>query len=503
MPVEPTEAQKPSICSILYGALLVVLLLLPLYGLRAQVDTPHRTTGSVTLSTGRKLAYTVEMGRIPIRDGASDEIKAYMFFVAYRVASREPRPITFLWNGGPGSPSAILHLQSIGPRRIDANGKVVDFQDTALASTDLIFVDAPGTGFSRIAKPEFAGQLYQTRGDVAAFTDFVRAWRLLFAAEASPLYLVGESWGGFRAAAVAHALEQRNIHVGGIVVISGRVGLPNAMPDPTLRALYNVQRAVIAQHYGKLAPDLMAKDPAALQAAVRDWTMSVYVPALQNLQSLDGAHRAEIARQLAHYVGLREEDVNRDTLMVTSTQFLKGLLANEHKTLATFDMTQTADKDLEGDPIAAERYLRKTLGYVTDLSYMNWTELSGFTPDGGPVQSPNAVWDYHEGFFQIPMRNDEIDKENERLIANGEPPRGADTPEAAKAMALDPNMKMLIVDGLYDSISSCASKQEIVRRQVPALQQRIQTRCYASGHMVYYEALSRAQFSADLQAFVK
>lgn len=425
-----------------------------------------------------------------------------MFFVAYRVPSARPRPVTFLWNGGPGSPSSTLHLRSVGPRRLEADGVVSDFDDTALTDTDLVFVDAPGTGFSRIAKPEYAKQFYQMRGDVAAFTEFVRAWRLLFRAEESPIYLGGESWGSFRAPAVALALEKRHIRVSGIIAISGRPGLLPGDRDTTLVALRTVQQAVAAQMHGKLSPTLPT-DLNALQKLVRSWVISTYVPALDHIATLDDRQRDEVARQLASYIGVPERDIDRQTLVITPHAFRENLLG-QGKTLTAYDMTHTVDDQDQRQPQDIEHYLRGELGYLTDRAYVQpGNDLHGFSPDAGAIKNPNALWDFSTGFFDGHRRREEIEAINSQLDVNGEVPLGQDTPDGADAMALNPSMRMLIVNGLYDSMASCASSAELVSRQSPDLQRRITFRCYEGGHMFYEYPKTQYRFSDDIKALVK
>jgi carboxypeptidase C (cathepsin A) len=442
------------------------------------------------------------MGRIPIRAGGSDEALANMFFVAYRVPSAQPRPTTFMWNGGPGTSSSVLHLQSIGPKQIGDDGKISDYGDTALVSTDLVFVDAVGTGFSRVTRPEYADQFYQMRGDVSSFTDFVRAWRLLFAADDSQIFLAGESWGAFRATAVALRLEKEGIKVGGVLAISGRPGLANGRLDNTLRALRTVQQALAAQSHGKLIPTL-PKDPAALQKAVHDWVMSTYAPALDHLDSLSPAQREAIAHQLSSYTGIPDSEINRSSLIIYPHQFLEGLLHDERKVLDTYDMTQTTETAPKQNLQSVERYLRRDLGYVTDLAYIqSGRELNGFSADDASIKNPGDVWDYSRGFFSSYVSPADIEKEDDQNLANGESPRGQETPDSAEAMTLDKDLRLWIADGLYDSRSTCAISTEIVSRQNTALRSRIETRCYQGGHMFYNYPAVRRQFSEDLQMFV-
>jgi pimeloyl-ACP methyl ester carboxylesterase len=147
---------------------------------------------------GRTLGYEAETGRVPIRDVESGEPHGYMFYIAYRVASNKPRPVVFLWNGGPGSNSTLLHFEAFGPRRLE-NGRLIDNAETLLSDADLVFVDPIGTGFSRPAKAEYADEFYNTLGDIASVTEFVRAWLLLHDATGLPIFLIGESWGAGRA----------------------------------------------------------------------------------------------------------------------------------------------------------------------------------------------------------------------------------------------------------------------------------------------------------------
>ena len=158
----------------------------------SQIDQLTITLHQIRVDGGRMLKYEAHLGRVPIRDAESDEIHGHMFFVYYRIPTNDaPRPITFLWNGGPGSNTASLHLESIGPKRFTHNAQLVDNAETALEFTDLVFVDAIGTGFSRPVKREYGAEFYQTRGDVMAFTEFIRAWRLLFDIEDAPLSFLG------------------------------------------------------------------------------------------------------------------------------------------------------------------------------------------------------------------------------------------------------------------------------------------------------------------------
>lgn len=470
-------------------------------GVEQLVTTEHRIQGS------SGLRYIAQAGRVPIREAGSEEVHGYMFFVAYRVRSTgKPRPVTFLWNGGPGATSSTLHLESIGPKRFDEAGQPVDNQETALSATDLVFVDAIGTGFSRPTRKEYAAEFYQTRGDVAAFTEFVRAWRLMFDADDAPLFIGGESWGSYRAAAVANNLEKAGVRVGGIILISGRAGLPPGGAEEDLVALRTVELPRVALHFGKLSPAL-GRDVDTIERDAHAWVLNTYVPALRHLKTLSGAEREAIAAQLALFSGLPAEQIDRTTLTIMPQQFLDELLRDEGKKLDTFYMLRVRDETdhSESRRAAINAYLRRALGYRSDMSYVNGgsSDLEGYSPDGAPLRSVGDQWDYTQGFFTKVISPEAARAADTAAIERGEPPGGQDIPVTAEALTLNPRLKVLIVNGRYDSLMSCASTEERVRRLEPALRDRITFRCYPGGHMLYRVPEVRRQFRADLQAFVR
>jgi len=282
-------------------ACVTVLIFLALPGVSQEAPVTTQQEAQI----GRKrLKYTAEVGRLAIRDVETGEPRGYMFYTAYRApSSGKPRPVTFVWNGGPGAPSTQLHFSIVGPKLLQ-EGHLVDNPDTWRPTTDLVLVDPIGTGFSRPVKSEYSSDFYGTVGDVASVTEFVRAWRLLHGAEDAPVFLVGGSWGAGRAASVAYALEKRGIRVDGLVLISGGWGVPkDYVPSPLRSALRVVDMATSALYYGRTAPDL-GEDPTVVRREAEAWARKICAPALGKVNELSEVERNAIIGQLVRITGL-------------------------------------------------------------------------------------------------------------------------------------------------------------------------------------------------------
>ena len=478
--------------AILAATLWTALAATPAVATEAAAVTQHQITVA-----GRPLKYTAEAGRVPIRDAETGEPHGFMFYTAYRVASKTPRPLTFVWNGGPGAASVLLHFEAAGPRRLEG-GRLIDNDDTWLTDTDLVFVDPIGTGFSRPAKAEYDDEFYGTVGDVASVTEFVRAWRRLRGETDAPVFLAGESWGAGRAANVGYALLKRGVPVAGTVLISGGSGLSAEFTTQgDLGALRMANLAATALFHGKLDPTIGAQpDPA--RAAAEVWVRETYIPALRRLSSLNDAERDAIAAGLARITGLPADQIDRKSLAVTPRQFRTTLLPG--KALDTFDMRLTSPADGRSATVLL-RYFAEDLGYRTDLPYIGLEDLDqGYLPDGKVPQSVNTRWNYATG----PVTPDEIRvaiAEAQRTGA-GPPQLGPPLPGTAEAVALNPKLKVLVATGLYDSLGNCAADTERARGLAAALKAAMSFHCYVGGHMMYRDPASRTALTRDVRALV-
>lgn len=439
------------------------------------------TTHAIRLD-GRELRYTAEAGRIVLSDSAR-VARGAIFYVAYRVAaSGAARPITFVWNGGPGSNALRLHFEGLGPRRVEGQD-LVDNDATLLDVTDLVFMDPIGAGFSRAATPEDEPRFYSTTGDFESTAEFVSAWCARHRATRAPLYLAGESWGTWRAAAAAEQLGARGEHVAGVILISGGCPVGPIQPSDVRNALRVPGWMATALHHGLIAPDA-GRDRAAMVEEAHRWAMDRYAPALARAASLTASERDTIARELSRRIGIPRERIDDSTLTVTPRAFREGLLRARGDTLNTFDMRLAgATPRLPAAPIS--RYLREDLRYRTALAYR------GLEPDStaGPV-SVNQRWNY-----------DTATPADMVSARAGEGPPGA-RPWMMGAFANNPDIRVFTASGWFDSFGGCWANEDLKTRLPADLGARMTVRCYVSGHMIGSDDDARPRLARDLRAFI-
>ncbi len=457
---------------------------------------------------GQELEYTAEVGRIAIRDVATGEPHGYMFYTAYRAAPHDAtqqgahakRPMMFIWDGGPGAPSAWLHFDIAGPKLLQGT-QLIDNSDTWLAATDLVLVDPIGTGFSRPARAAYEPEFYGTLGDVASVTEFIRCWLILHDAVGTPVFLAGESWGAGRAANVAYALEKRGINVNGLILISGGFGLDRHYGSPSLlQALGVVDMASTALYWHRSAPGL-GSDPGVVRRAAEAWARDTYAPALARLGQLSSTERNRIAEQLALFTGIAPASIDRRTLVITPHQFRTQLLQSEGKVLYLLDGRRTTPPSDAGTPQMLH-YLRETLGYRTDLPYLDLEGLTqGFAPSGTYPKSVGEQWNY----ATAPMTAEQVKAAIAAAVASGAgPPQlGPPLPGMRQALQLNPHLEALVAVGIYDPYQQCARGQATEDALPSDLHRAITFKCYAGGHAMYLGSpVIRAELSRDVLKLV-
>ncbi|MBK7875836.1 MAG: peptidase S10 [Planctomycetes bacterium] len=447
---------------------------------------------------GQKLSYTATAGTLLLRaeDGKK---KASVFFVAYTkngVADPAERPVTFSFNGGPGSSSVWLHLGALGPKRVDLGpeglgapppGRLVPNASSWLAFTDLVFIDPVSTGFSRAAPGETPDEYHGVDGDVRSVAEFIRLWTTRSARWASPKFLAGESYGTTRAAALADELQSRHgMYLNGIVLVSAvldfqtlRADVGNDVPHP----LYLPTLAAAAFYHGKLAPEL-SKDLRATLAEVEGFASNEYARALARGVALPDEERAVIAAKVARYTGLAPEFVLDCNLRVDDERFYKELLRAERRTVGRLDARFTGtDRDAAGataeyDPsysaiqgpytAAMNDYVRRDLRFESDVEYEILTgRVHPWKFDGAENRYLNVA---------------------ERL-------RGA--------MTRNPALRVFVACGYYDVATPYFAAQSTFDHlgMDRELRARIELAHYEAGHMMYVRPKDLEQLGKDAKAF--
>jgi carboxypeptidase C (cathepsin A) len=466
------------------------------------------TTHHQIHANGQLLRYTARAGHIPIRNNEAGDLHASIFFVAYTLdptPGQHARPITFLWNGGPGANSALVHLSGFGPRRIRSVDDpaisapvppaIEDNDATWLEFSDLVFVDPVGTGFSRPVKVEYEPEFFSTLGDIASVAEFIRVFRTRYDLFDAPVFLAGESYGTWRASGVAEQLEKRGQHVAGVILISGGIQMGPVSPDPVRVAMFVPSRTAAALYHHKLAPELMREPKATLQEA-ESWALAEYAPAWERRDRLNDAERDHIIERLARYTGVDPSAIDRKTLMMTSPQFTAALLRNQKLALGRYDMRLKGAgpaSDAAARNVLVLRYLREELQFKTDLAYQGIEE--GYSPSATPPRGIGARWAW-----------DQLEKGASTAVANvgsgdGPPPA---QPWLRRAMVIDPSLKVFLVAGQYDSLNSCADNRYLVAQIQPAdFGRNITVGCYPGGHMMYDTKEARYQLKQEATAFIR
>ena len=471
------------------------------------VSTPIIATKHRITLNGKLLAYTARAGMLPIRLNETGEPRGYIFFVSYtvdRAPGQPPRPLTFAWNGGPGANALLVHLSALGPRRLtsgDGGGSASaplafeDNQATWLDETDLVFVDPIGTGFSRPAKPEYAGDFYGVLGDLAATVEFIRTYRTRFDAWDAPLYLAGESYGVWRAAGAGEALEKGDQRVAGLILISGGIPLGPVLSEEMRTAMFIPTRTASAFYHRKLPPDLQS-DRARAVAEAEQWARTVYAPALARVDSLTEAERAAIVLQLARFTGLDTSQVDKKTLVVDRQYLMDNLLKDRGQgALGRFDTRQIggaapADRQQQARRrTLINRYLRSELGFQTDLVYQGLE--TGYSSSPNP-RGVGARWKYDQGDPNVPV-----------VVRNTDAPPGGTPPWLKRAMDINPKLRTFVAAGVFDSLNSCSGNTVLLGQIPPDRSSKITFECYEGGHMMYEDRDARFRLKGDIARFYR
>ena len=313
---------------------------------------------------GKELAYTATAGLMPIKD-SKGETEARIFYIAYtrdNPPDATSRPVMFSFNGGPGSASIWLHMGTLGPRRVVVTEqpvipappfRPVDNDATWLDRTDLVFIDPVGTGFSRAAKPELNAKFHALQGDITSVGEFIRMYLTRYDRWASPLYLIGESYGTTRAAGLAGHLVDHGIALNGLVLVSCALdfqgfvfGDGNELPYVNYLPAY----AAAAWYHKKLPADLQQRALPAIVQEVEQWADREYVSILARGDAITDAERQAAVGRLVRYTGLDADEIEAHNLRISQGVFCKELLKHERRVIGRFDARYQGVDNAPGSP---------------------------------------------------------------------------------------------------------------------------------------------------------
>ena len=469
------------------------------------------TTGSVTIAKQR-IAYHAVAGTLVVHAKGWDDVtqrvdtepdkpkgdqakptskmtkaEAAMFYAAYFKdgAPSASRPITFLYNGGPGSATVWLHMGAFGPKRVSTAGDqhlpaapytLVENEWSLLDATDVVFIDAPGAGFSRIAGPDKEKSFYGVDGDAHAFAEFITQFLGKYGRWNSPKYLFGESYGTTRSAVLAAELElNRAVDLNGVIMLSQWLNASAGDSTPGVDLAFVVALptlAATAWYHHKLGADVPT-DLKALVAEAESFALTEYALALQQGNALPEAERAAIAAKLHKYTGLPVAYIRKARLRVTKAEFEQQLQGDADVTTGRLDARFSGpamdplEKEPDYDPFAAavgsayvsvfNDYVRKDLKFGEGRSYHLFAEIEHW------------IWDHH-GF-------------GGHAWTGGMNVTG----DLAAAMKYNPNLHVQLEAGYFDLATPFyEGTYELTHLPIPdKLKANLETRRYPSGHMIY------------------
>ncbi|MGH9476994.1 MAG: S10 family peptidase [Terriglobales bacterium] len=479
------------------------------YEPQATDPPPVKTHHSITVN-GATLTYTAEVGKIPIPD-ASGKTMAHMFYVAYILDNpnpSHPRPITISYNGGPGSDSVYVHMGGFGPRRVvlEDNGNnpnppytIVDNADTWLDSTDLVFVDAVGTGYSRATDHANLVKAASAQGDLDCFTQFVRLWIYDHNRLNSPIVLAGESYGTFRSAGLAYDLWRHHIPVSGIVLLSSVLNMETLRPSYSNDRPYWMElptQTAIAWHFKKLPANLQNETLPQVVQQAEEWAQTKYEHYLDLGDALQGTQRQQAIQEMSNFTGLSPQFLDSYNLRLTTALFDASLLRGQRETIGRYDGTQIGHNRTPGDErpdydasdLLGVPYLHEFVNYMkNELDYKTTLEYG----DRGMGGAGIPRWNYN---IQVPGfgaffggSGDDVSQDLQSVFVQ------------------NPSLRLMLCEGYFDQATYMLEASYSMRHLfIPVPEQsHISIEHYLSGHMIYAHKDSREKLHRDFDNFIK
>ena len=448
---------------------------------------------------GETINYTARAGTMVLKDDAGDA-RASFFFVSYTKDGADPakRPVTYTFNGGPGSSSVWLHMGAFGPKRVvyaDDDGhaaappyKLTDNEATILDVTDLVFIDPVTTGYSRAFPVSDAKKFHGFEADLESVGSFIRLWTTRYARWASPKFLAGESYGTTRAAGLAGWLHDQGFYLNGIMLISSILNFGTARFDSGNDLPYIVflpTYTATAWYHQRLPNDLQQRRLADVLAESERFALGEYASALMKGDGITADEKRAVVQKLARFTGLSPEYLERTNLRINISRFDKELMRDRRRTVGRLDSRFTGiDIDAAGerpefDPSYASiygeytavlnDYVRRTLKFETDLPYEILTDKV-------------RPWSY--------------ERQQNRYLDVAETLRNA--------MSQNPHLRVFVANGYYDLATPfAATNYTFSRMQLdPELRGNVSMAYYEAGHMMYIHKASREKLREDIVRFI-
>lgn len=453
---------------------------------------------------GKTIKYAARAGETQLLDPKGAPKASIFSFDYVALNDGRDRPVTFVWNGGPGSASLWLHMGTFGPKRVEvpsdathagaAPYPIVDSSETILDVTDLVFIDPVGTGYSRALGEHHGKEFWGLNEDAESMAAFIKQWLSKNKRWNSPKFLLGESFGTTRAAVVAELLEtEYNVALNGLVFISQALDYAGSSPyiaDNLISHVTYVPTMAATAFYHKRVDsgDMSLQD--WVQAS-REFATNRYLPALFKGNTLSEQDYLAVRDELAHVTGLSAEYVDRAGLRVRGNRFAKELLRDEGKTVGMLDgryigdpvddLTARPDNDAASQAISGayfaglHSYMQNDLGVDWDRSY-----LSPADPELG------EHWNWNP----------------EGREASWEPHWVNTTPSLVAAFEANPGLRVLVASGYYDLVTPFFDAEFTLNRHgIPS--GRIDYRYYGGGHMMYVNEDARLALLQDVRRFLE
>ncbi len=468
----------------------------------APIVEVKKVTHHEAMIGGKMLAYTATAGTLTVRDDAGKPILS-TFYVAYTLGDGHDasRPVTFFYNGGPGSSTMWLHMGSLAPRRVATDSPeatkgppfhMVDNEYSLLDKSDLVFMDAPGAGFSRPLGDTKLSAFWGTDADIDAFARGIERYLTLYDRWDSPKVIFGESYGTTRSAGLSYRLQQDGVQLNGVVLLSSILNYGRRSPGFDQEAInYLPSYAAIAAyfHRSKNAPG----DMKAYLDEVRAFARGPYAEALAEGDTLPEDRREAIAQKLSGYIGLPVDVLLRADLRVEPGQFREELLRDQRLMLGRYDARFTgedtnalgtnpdydpSDTGITGAFVSSfHHYLADDLGYQTDMSYRPTYYQAGLQ------------WD----FKHHPPRSSYPGATNDADVAL----------DLSAAMRENPHLEVYSLNGMYDLATPFFGTEYDLAHMAlpPKLVGNVHFAYYPSGHMVYLNVDALKSMKADLSRF--